>query len=504
MKVLQHMYPRPIKRLIGLLVVLTSLIFLDLDSFARAGGGGGYSGGGGGGSFGSGSFHGGGSGGSRKPWSEMSKQEKMIGLLQPGGFLLVWCLIIVQKVREKMQQGDLVHVDVGETGFVRIDFPRHLDLERQLQAVDESFDADSFIGRFELAFLAVQDAWQHQDMNPVRHFVSDGIFERFNLQIDEQIDLGYRNCMEDIKVYQACLVDVHRGAFFETVTVLVNASAIDYRVDKDTGKHLSGSKSSQRFAEYWSFIRRLGTKTSANDGGLIEGFCPNCHTEIRMNQGSKCPSCRAVLRSGEYDWVLAEITQSCEWSMAERLLPAYIETYQTFDPGFNVQHIEDRASVIFWRKVYADRKASASPLKKMASDAYCGEYDKRLKQQTSEPHRVYFGDCAVGGVDCLGVIRRDDVDYAIIKIKWAGYKVELQKGGKVYKRDWSRRASLFVLMRKKGIKTDLATSIQSAHCPACGAAESDVVSHACDYCGAVLNSGEHDWVLTVECAFHSS
>ena len=496
MKILSYIPKRALLRMAGLLIVFIGMFFLDFDSLARAGGGGGYSGGGGGGGFSGGGSYGRSSGGGGKSWSEMSSVEKVIFVSFP-----VFALIL--KIREKMKARSLVHVQVGVTGFDFIDMNRHHALESQLRLEDDHFDAQVFIERFEKAFLGIQDAWQHQNMDPVRHFVSDGIYERFSLQIREQVDLGYRNFMDKIYVHDACLADFTRGSFFETVTVHVNASAVDYRVHKDTGKFLSGSSSSQRFTEYWSFIRRLGARTQVDQAGLIEGKCPNCHTQVTMNQSSDCPSCRAQLRSGEYDWVLAEITQSCEWAPADGVLPATVEKFQTLDPGFNLQHIEDRASVIFWRKVHSDRVGSINPLMKMASESYCANARKRLNDQENEGKRRYYGDCAVGSVECLGVLQREDADHALVRVKWAGYWITIQEKGKVEKRDWSRKQTLFVLTRQKGVLTNLATSIQSAHCPGCGAAESHVTSHACEYCGAVLNDGSHDWVLMHACSFQS-
>lgn len=126
-----------------------------------------------------------------------------------------------------------------------------------------------------------------------------------------------------------------------------------------------------------------------------------------------------------------------------------------------------------------------------------------LKGQEEASNRSYYGDCAVGSVDCLGILQREDADYALVQIKWAGYWILINDKGRVSKRDWSRRQSLFVMTRQKGVQTNLSNSIQSAHCPGCGAAESDVTSHACEYCGAVLNDGSHDWVLVNACSLQS-
>lgn len=53
-------------------------------------------------------------------------------------------------------------------------------------------------------------------------------------------------------------------------------------------------------------------------------------------------------------------------------------------------------------------------------------------------------------------------------------------------------------MRKQGTKTRIHRVVDSAHCPNCGAPESDVASNACEFCDSVLNDGSYDWVLS-EC-----
>ena len=60
----------------------------------------------------------------------------------------------------------------------------------------------------------------------------------------------------------------------------------------------------ESFVEIWSFIRRRGVTSTPGDRGLFEGNCPNCGASLELNQLGACASCEAVLRNGEYDWVL--------------------------------------------------------------------------------------------------------------------------------------------------------------------------------------------------------
>ena len=52
-----------------------------------------------------------------------------------------------------------------------------------------------------------------------------------------------------------------------------------------------------------------------------------------------------------------------------------------------------------------------------------------------------------------------------------------------------------MLKRKRGVMTDTKTGLCAAPCPNCGAMESNSSNNECEYCGAVMNDGNRDWVL---------
>ena len=61
-----------------------------------------------------------------------------------------------------------------------------------------------------------------------------------------------------------------------------------------------------------------------------------------------------------------------------------------------------------------------------------------------------------------------------------------------------------VLRRQTGVASNLDRTVTSAHCPSCGAPESDVASHACEFCNEVINDGRFDWVLDQWLPIHSA
>ena len=53
------------------------------------------------------------------------------------------------------------------------------------------------------------------------------------------------------------------------------------------------------------------------------------------------------------------------------------------------------------------------------------------------------------------------------------------------------------LIRKKGVKTKEGLSnMSTTNCPNCGAPTQITSAGQCEYCGSVITTGEHDWVLT--------
>src|SRR5258706_7367363 len=294
-------------------------------------------------------------------------------------------------------------------------------------------------------------------------------------------------------------------------------------VSTKDGKRLSGWTVSVPFAELWPSLPRRGAKTNADPAkpGLIEGNCPNCGGAIELNQNANCQYCGAILRSGKYDWVLAEITKECKWQPSQqRALPA-IDALIQQDPGFTLQALEDRASVIFWRLATADRIANTKPLTKAALPDFLERYQSDLTARKGpKGERIWQGDRAVGSVDTLGIILastntpgqsagsasaqnaapesspQNSYDRALLEIRWSGTRFTADSQGKIQRHEQSSVSHLLlVLARNPNAQTDTDKAISSAHCPTCGAPEGGGASGVCEFCGATLNDGRQSWAL---------
>ena len=360
---------------------------------------------------------------------------------------------------------------------------------------DKGFQLDVFLSRTANAFLTTQYGWSEQNLKMCRAFISDGVYERFDLYIAMQKAENVRNRLKNVNVLSQEVVCVTSDQHFDTIHVRVGASAISYNEDLDSGKRVSGESASSpiRFTEIWSFSRRPGVQTNPNSS-LLEGKCPNCGGKVEIVDRAQCQQCDSVVNSGKYDWVLAEITQDEEW-----VIPPSVhcvkgwEVLASRDPGLNFQHIEDRASVMFWRclmAVYFGDLGYAAPILESQAKSVPSKWNL-------SSGRFWIGP-AVGVVEvlkCEPGSEEDPFDRIHVLVRWSA---TLGEGSKRNPHSFQIQriySHALILKRRVNAQTNAEQTFSSFGCQNCGASIDIGKTAVCGFCNTPLNDGKRDWVL---------
>ena len=480
------------KLFLFLFLIVSSLIFLADPAFARAGGGEGF-GGGGGGNGGSGG------GGGLFVLLYFAFRYPIVGIP-----LLIVVAFFIYTSSKSAKSGYMSRTI--RKGYSKQQDRAFREGVEYITSKDPNFSELPLVERAEKTFLKVQDAWAKQDMRLVRPLVSDGIYERFSLQVEMQKKSLIRNVVTDINILNAQLIAVESDPYFDTAHVMVTASSIDYYERTDNGKQVSGNiMQPEPFSEYWSFLRRPGVKTLSG-AGLIEGCCPNCGTPLELSDSIVCSSCNATINSGEYDWVLAGITQASEWKIRPTKMIVGMDKLSDKDPGFNVQHIEDRVAVMFYRNIASQFFADTKYISKLANKDFLSANRERYTPLKNGKN-AFYADAAIGRVELVevspGTGGRNSMDTVRVKVKWAGHKESVCVPSFIPPR---LRDSLiftqdYILTRKSSVQTSTKNTLTSIHCPGCGSPETFDSSGRCKYCGIALNDGSQDWALVKIQAF---
>ena len=447
---------------------------LSLEAWARAGGGHNYSGGG---SFGGGSFGGGSSGG-----GDMAAMIIYFVIRYPQVGVPAALVVVTVAAVKHLRNPDRTTVRaVRRLENISVAPQTSLD---GIRSRDPAFDEDAFLTRVQATENLVQKAWSVGDMTPVRHLLSDGLMRRLSTQLLIMSRQKIRNVTADHRVIRTEIQGVSSDKSFDTVHVAVEAEGSDADVDASLSLEeavaLAKKKKLESYVEIWSFLRRPGTST-LSENALLEGRCPNCGAALAAAQSSRCDHCKALVNSGQYDWVLAEITQAEEWKMSSVGKVRGLKAMETADPGFNRQVAEDRASYLFWRRLEALTQGNPAPLAKVASKSF---KEKTAAALASGPAKIFKP--AVGAVDLTACETNvDGTDRFYAKVLWSSARSP--KEAPVHQVD------ILSVCRKSGAVSDAGFSY--ARCPECHAPLEENDSPSCDYCGATLDAGEKDWVL---------
>lgn len=466
------------------LAALLILLCTPCETWARVGGGGNFGGGS------SGGYSGGGGSGDGGViiylLIRLCFEYPLIGI--PLTLVVGYLFVIGGKKGTSSYQE---HVIVR--GATRCDTAINRNEKSKLMQRDSAFDEVHFIERVKQTFTSLQGAWSQQSMEPVRSLMSDAVYDRLNLNLKLNRANGYINKITDIDIKDAHVVSYSCDNSFDVIIVSISANANDYYVKEGSQKR--HGLTNEIFREYWSFLRKPGVKTLTK-GGAIEGFCPNCGAPLSLSDKTACRSCKALITSGEYDWVLSEITQAKAFQHRNPTAVAGAAQLQQRDPGLNIQYLEDRASIMFWRYHAARYFCDTTYLSKIANTHFLQSHADEFKLDANQK-RTFAQNLAVGSAEVIRFDQRENYDRCHAVITWSGswQSAKMGPGELPSYSDLRIYKYAVTMVRHSDASSDPSHALSANSCAGCGAPESIDANHSCRYCGIPLNDGSKNWVM---------
>jgi len=451
------------------------LLCLSAEVFARAGGGGGGNGGGGdGGIF-----------------------EIIIYLFMmlpfPYNIIAVGIVILLAIVFKKKANQASVLNKVPSANSIR-DNLSFLKYKQQ----NPDFIEELFRKKVNIAFYGIQDAWMAQDMRKVRKFISDGVYQRFNVQFIMMKKLQQYNKLSGINLHSVTIADFRKDGQYDVIDVALHASLTDKFVSEKIPRLSSGGYES--FVEYWTFIKKSGY----TPGDIYENpNCPQCGAALPEIEGETgiCPYCKAVVNSGDFDWVLSEITQADDYTLSHSMghkqnnLQQKIQQMHAGDSTFCVQKLEDKASNAFLQHEIALAFLNPALARRFMQDEAYARLNENIKSWAPILYnRLYLND-----VSLISYWSENGREYLGFFIRKSYQRLEMKRNNPeeleaIMDPVVRTSSATIVLCRKSGAQAP--RGLLYAHqCPNCGGTLGDSTDIKCPYCGSEVNSPEFDWVV---------
>ncbi len=459
--------------IISVMLVVLMISIYTLNVYARAGGGGGSSSGGGGGDGGG-----------------------LIGILIyiifmipfPWNFVVIGIIILLGWWGNKKNQQQTVLNQLPMANIV----DRQKIISNYIQQ-NPTFNVEAFKAKVKQAFIQIQEAWMLKDMKKVRKYISDGMYQRLNIQFKMMNILEQKNNIENLLVKNIIIDKIESDGSFDIIHVAIQASIVDKFVSVKYPQLNSGG--AEEFVEYWSFIKKKGIK----EVNLFNTQnCPKCGAELPKDAGdvSQCSYCKTITNLGDYDWVLSEITQADDYinvyskASKESSLAVKINELCKTNPDFSIQNIEDKASNGYLQIVTAKAIKDPTIMRRFVSDEL---YEKLSHYNESDIvyNRIYLND-----VTLISASQTGNKNILSIAIK-SSYQRVILEDGKATLIDPIVLSKVETVLMSRDINPQLSKGSLYAHvCPSCAGPVKDTIDTKCQYCGAELNSTKSEWIIT--------
>ena len=168
---------------------------------------------------------------------------------------------------------------------------------------DKNFSEVAFKAKVDNIFIQLYTAVMKQNLERVKHFLSDEVYEKYNDKINSLQQRNLIQIYDELNVSNTDIVNIVENEEDFEVHVSLLTKYLDYFITKDTKKYVSGDRN----VRVEKRVRLVFTKTKKAKDLKSVRTCQGCGANLDINMNGVCPYCGLVFKLKDYDWVLKEI-----------------------------------------------------------------------------------------------------------------------------------------------------------------------------------------------------
>lgn len=177
----------------------------------------------------------------------------------------------------------------------------------QYNELDDQFDQAELKEKISNLYVQMQNCWQDRNLESLQPYFTDALFNQMNRSVETMKKLGQTNYVQRIAVLGVDLQGWYQEEGEDHVVAIVRTRIVDFTLDDNSGKLISGDRNKEKFMTYqWDLCRATGAKTKQVEG-METVNCPNCGAPVSINETAKCPYCGSVITVENQDWVISGI-----------------------------------------------------------------------------------------------------------------------------------------------------------------------------------------------------
>ncbi len=179
-------------------------------------------------------------------------------------------------------------------------------------------------------------------------------------------------------------------------------------------------------------------------------------------------------------------------------IQAELTKIKTVDPGFNEEVFKDKAQTAFYKLQEGWGRQDLSIMRPFVSDPVLSRFTNQLSDMKLRNEKDVLENIVIGHMDITDVKSDVSFNYITVKIDASAADYTLNGEGAVVKGSKTPKGftEYWTFLRTVGVTSDPNKQLKDNKCPNCGAALQVNATGKCEYCNAVITSGQFDWVVS--------
>ncbi len=174
----------------------------------------------------------------------------------------------------------------------------------ELIKLDNTFSESKFKTKVDNIFVMLHISLMTNNLSRVDHFISDNVFNEFQTRLDYLNQNNQIQMFDELNVKSTDIIDIKITDNEFIITVKLISRYMDYIIDKDSKKLISGNNTHRIEKEN---ILIFTKKRTVKEQGFVRK-CPSCGANMDINNNGKCEYCGTIYNTEDYDWILTDIS----------------------------------------------------------------------------------------------------------------------------------------------------------------------------------------------------
>lgn len=168
---------------------------------------------------------------------------------------------------------------------------------------DKEFSEAKFKSKVQNMFVQVKLSMVTGKIQKIDHFVADEVYKKIEQKVQNDINNNRIQLYDELNVANIDIVAVREYDDHFEIDVNLLSRALEYYIDRNTRKYLSGNNSSR--TEKNNLITFSKIKNAKNLQILRK--CPTCGAIVDINRDGRCEYCHNIFNLEDYDWVITKM-----------------------------------------------------------------------------------------------------------------------------------------------------------------------------------------------------